>query len=524
MLFADLVAASARVAATRSRLAKLRELAQCLQALAPDEIEIGVLWLAGETRQGKIGVGYSVLQPSAQVAPAVPATLTLRDVDDVLTLLQGMRGAGSAARRKSILGDLLGRATADEQSFLLRLLVGELRQGALAGLMVDAIAEAAKLPVADVRRASMYSGHVGGLAHVALTQGLAGLERFRIEVLSPIAPMLAQTATDVADALEQLSSDVAFEWKVDGARVQVHKAGDEVRVYTRSLNDVTAAVPEVVEAVRTIDARQIVLDGETVALDATGRPLPFQVTMRRFGRKLDVDALRAELPLHVYFFDCLLLDEESLADRPARERFAAMERVLPESIRIPRLATRDVDVATDFYDRALASGHEGVMAKSLDSAYEAGSRGASWLKIKHVHTLDLVVLAAEWGSGRRKGWLSNLHLGARDPASGGFVMLGKTFKGLTDAMLEWQTKEFLARETHRDSYTVHVRPEMVVEIAFNDIQASSQYEGGYALRFARVKAYRPDKPVEQADTIEEIRRIYTAQGPLYDPAASPSPN
>lgn len=511
MFLADLVATSARVAATRSRLAKLRELAQCLRAMAPEEIESGVLWLAGEMRQRRIGVGYAALR-SSQVAPASQASLTLAEVDDTLTLLQGVSGAGSAARRKSILDELLARATAQEQDFLLRLLVGELRQGALAGLMIDAIAEAAQIPVAGVRRASMYSAHVGGLAHVALTQGTPGLQRFRIQVLSPIVPMLAQTAIDVADALEQLSGDVAFEWKVDGARVQVHKAVDDVRVYTRSLNDVTAAVPEVVESVRAIDARQIVLDGETVALDAAGRPLPFQVTMRRFGRKLDVEALRAELPLHAYFFDCLLLNEENLADRPARDRFAAMERVLPASIRIPRLVTRASDTARTFYDNALASGHEGVMAKSLDSPYEAGSRGASWLKIKHVHTLDLVVLAAEWGSGRRKGWLSNLHLGARNPDTGGFVMLGKTFKGLTDAMLEWQTKELLARETHRDNYTVHVRPEIVVEIAFNDIQASSQYEGGYALRFARVKAYRPDKAAEQADTIEEIRRIYAAQG------------
>ncbi len=404
------------------------------------------------------------------------------------------------------------RATADEQDFLLRLLVGELRQGALAGLMVDAIAEAAQLAPGEVRRASMYSRQVGLLALVALTQGSAGLQRFRIEVLSPIAPMLAQTATDVADALAQLGDEVAFEWKVDGARVQVHKSGDDVRVYTRNLNDVTDAVPEVVTAVRAIPVRELVLDGETIALDANARPLPFQITMRRFGRKLDVETLRRELPLHVYFFDCLQLDAENLADRPARERFAALDRTLAESIRIPRIVTGDAETARRFYEDALAGGHEGVMAKSLDSPYEAGSRGASWLKIKHIHTLDLVVLAAEWGSGRRKGWLSNLHLGARDPVGGGFVMLGKTFKGLTDALLEWQTKELLAREVSRDSYTVYVRPELVVEIAFNDIQTSSQYPGGYALRFARVKAYRPDKPVQAADTIGEIQRIHAAQG------------
>ena len=505
MFFADLVATSNRVAATRSRLAKLRELAQCLRAMAPEEIEAGALWLAGETRQGKIGVGYSVLQQVSGGSAASAAQLSLQDVDAALTELQGSKGAGSAARRRAVLERVLSRATADEQDFLLRLIVGELRQGALAGLMVDAIAEAAALPVQEVRRASMYAGGVGVLARTALAEGLEGLQRFRIEVLSPIAPMLAQTATDVADAFTQLEGEIAFEWKIDGARVQVHKAGDVVRVYTRSLNEVTDAVPEVVEAARAIPAREIVLDGETIALDASGRPLPFQITMRRFGRRLDVEALRKELPLHVYFFDCLQLDGESLADRPARERFTAMDRVLPAANRVPRIVATDQLTAQAFYDDVLARGHEGVMAKALDSVYEAGNRGASWLKIKHVHTLDLVVLAAEWGSGRRKGWLSNLHLGARDPVNGGFVMLGKTFKGLTDAMLEWQTKEFLARELRRDSYTVYVRPEMVVEIAFNDIQASSQYEGGYALRFARVKAYRPDKNVEQSDTIEEIR-------------------
>lgn len=509
MLFCDLVAASNRVAGTRSRLAKLRELAQCLRALAPLEIEIGVLWLAGETRQGKIGLGYAAIQ-QAKPAAAEEASLTLIEVDQALDEIMTTRGPGSAARRKNRLCSLLSQATAEEQSFLSRLVVGELRQGALAGLMVDAIAEAASLPVAEVRRAAMYSQQVGALARAALAEGRAGLAQFQIRVLSPIAPMLAQTAPDVETALEQLGGNAVFEWKVDGARVQVHKSGETVRVYTRSLNDVTDAVPEVVEIVRGIAAREIVLDGETVALDSTGRPLPFQVTMKRFGRKLDVEALRSELPLHVYFFDCLHLDGASLADRPARERFGALEKALPAGILVPRITTADAAAARAFYDDVLAKGHEGVMAKAVDSPYEAGNRGASWLKIKHVHTLDLVVLAAEWGSGRRKGWLSNLHLGARDPA-GGFVMLGKTFKGLTDSMLEWQTKEFLAREVRRDSYTVYVRPQIVVEIAFNDIQSSSQYPGGYALRFARVKAYRPDKPAEQANTIDDIRRIYAQQ-------------
>jgi DNA ligase-1 len=511
-LLADLVATSSRVAATRSRLAKLREISACLRALRGEEIQIGVMYLSGETRQGKIGIGYSVLRHARESPAASAATLTLIDVDHALTEMTQLKGGGSAARRRQALDELFRRATSAEQDFLMRLIVGELRQGALAGLMVDAIAEASGLAISEVRRASMYAGQVGLLAEAALTQGSAGLERFRIEVLSPIAPMLAQTATSVDEALEQLGGECAFEWKVDGARVQVHKSGDDIRVFTRSLNDVSAAVPEVIDAVRSIAPREIVLDGETVALEPDGRPKRFQVTMRRFGRKLDVEALRAELPLHVYFFDCLQLDGDSLADRPARERFEALNRVLPEAVRIPRIITSSTAEAQQFYDDVIAQGHEGVMAKALDSPYAAGSRGASWLKIKHIHTLDLVVLAAEWGSGRRTGKLSNLHLGARNPASNDYVMLGKTFKGLTDAMLEWQTREFLAREVSRDSYTVYIRPEIVVEIAFNDIQASSQYAGGYALRFARVKAYRPDKAVGEANTIEDIRAIYAAQG------------
>lgn len=513
---ADLVETSRLVAATSSRTAKQRALAACLVSLAPEEIEIGVLYLAGETRQGKIGVGYSVLRDAGAARAADAPSLTLLEVDEKLTELQSIRGTGSSGRRTAALQDLFSRTTLAEQQFLVRLLIGELRQGALGGVMVDAIAAAANLPVAAVRRASMYSPQLGALAYTALAEGLDGLAKFQLEVLSPIAPMLAQTAPDVAGALEQFSGDVAFEWKVDGARVQVHRKDDVVRAYTRNLNDVTSAVPEIVTAIGAIAARDIVLDGETIALDAAGKPLPFQVTMRRFGRKLDVEALRSELPLHVYFFDCLRLDGQSLADRPASERFAALERAVPESLRVPRLITSSESEAQAFYEDALSRGHEGVMAKALDAPYEAGSRGASWLKIKHVHTLDLVILAAEWGSGRRTGKLSNLHLGARDPATGEYVMLGKTFKGLTDAMLEWQTREFLAREVRRDRYTVYVRPELVAEIAFNDIQSSSQYPGGFALRFARVRAWRPYKRAEEADTIDTIRRIYAAQSGVQE--------
>ncbi len=325
----------------------------------------------------------------------------------------------------------------------------------------------------------------------------------------PLQPMLAQPADDIAAALALLGT-AALEWKVDGARVQVHKAGDEIRVYTRNLNDVTASVPEIVEAMRDLPARELILDGEAIAVTPDGAPQPFQVTMRRFGRKLDVARMRAELPLAVYFFDCLYRDGVSLVDRPAHERFDALADAVPAPLVVPRLITADVGAAEAFYADALARGHEGVMAKALDATYEAGSRGASWLKVKRAHTLDLVVLAAEWGNGRRKGWLSNLHLGARDPA-GGWVMLGKTFKGMTDALLAWQTRELLARETRRDAYTVHVRPELVVEIAFNDLQESPEYPGGLALRFARVKGYRADKRAEDADTIETVRALHAAQ-------------
>jgi DNA ligase-1 len=351
----------------------------------------------------------------------------------------------------------------------------------------------------------MFSGDLGATARIALAEGRAGLARFGIELQRPVQPMLAQPAEDIAEAMAQLGT-AALEWKVDGARVQVHKAGEVVKVYTRNLNDVTDSVPEIVEALQALPARELILDGEAVALQPDGAPQPFQVTMRRFGRKLDVARMRNELPLAVYFFDCLLHDGTPLIDRPARERFDALAAALPAPLVVPRLVTADVAAAEDFYADTLARGHEGVMAKALDAPYEAGSRGASWLKVKRAHTLDLVVLAAEWGHGRRSGWLSNLHLGARDPA-GGWVMLGKTFKGMTDALLEWQTRELLARETQRERHVVHVRPELVVEIAFNDLQESPQYPGGLALRFARVKGYRPDKRAEEADTIATVRSL-----------------
>jgi DNA ligase-1 len=431
-------------------------------------------------------------------------------VDRAFAELALVTGKGSAGRRGELLRGLFSRATAEEQDFLVRLIVGELRQGALRGLMLEAIAAAAQIPVAEVRRAAMSAGGLGEVARAALTEGIAGLARFTIQLMQPVLPMLSQSAESTDEALEQLTT-AALEWKLDGARVQVHKSGDDVRVYTRNLNDVTARVPEIVDAVRASPRSKLILDGEAIALRPDGSPLSFQLTMRRFGRKLEVEAMRRELPLSVFFFDCLLHDGGPLIDRPAQERFDALREAVPQETIIPRLVTSEQGPAAEFFEQALARGHEGIVAKALHAPYEAGRRGASWIKVKRANTLDLVVLAAEWGHGRRSGWLSNLHLGARDPVNGGFVMLGKTFKGLTDAMLRWQTEEFQKVEASRDGWTVYLRPEIVVEIAFNEIQESSQYPGGLALRFARVKGYRPDKRPDEADTIGTVQKIYSSQ-------------
>jgi len=509
-LLVDLVATSQRVAATAARRTKVRELAAFLKTLAPEEIDAAAHYLSGEIPQGSIGIGYSTLKKAASEAAAEPR-LSISEVDRNIGEVAAIRGGGSAQRRTQALRNLLSRATPDEQDFLLRLLMGEVRQGALAGVMVDAIAAAADLPPASVRRAAMYAKNAAAIAGVALREGADALDKFQLELFTPVSPMLAQTSADVAAALAELHGEIAFEWKLDGARIQVHRSADEIRIYTRNLNEVTEAMPDIVEAVRGFAEPTLVLDGEAIAYGASGRPHPFQVTMRRFGRKRGVDAARAELPLKAFFFDCLRSGDASIAERPTRERFRALAAAVPEMMRVPRLVTADESAAAAFYDAAIAAGHEGLMAKSLDAPYEAGNRGASWLKIKRAHTLDLVVLAAEWGHGRRTGALSNLHLGALDAATGEYVMLGKTFKGLTDSMLESQTKELLARETRRDEWTVYVRPELVVEIAFSDLQASIRYPGGLALRLARVKRYRPDKRTDEADTMEAVRRIYAAE-------------
>ena len=502
-----LVRASEAVGATRSRLEKASVLAELLRSAADAEVPLLVTYLSGRLPQGRVGVGYATLEGLSRRGAAETASLDVADVDAAFEELDAETGPGSSRRRGEILRALFGRATDDEQSFLQRLLVGELRHGSLEGVMIEAVASAADVPARDVRRAVMMSADLGRVARAALDGGAEGLARFEAAPLRPVRPMLAQSAENVEEALGHLGR-AGVEVKLDGARIQVHKAGDEVRVFTRSLNDVTHACPEVVESVLDLEANELILDGEVIALRRTGRPHPFQVTMRRFGRRLDVAAMQRALPLRCFYFDCLWLDGDSLLDQSAEERHARLRDVVPEERRVERIETDDVSEAEAFAARALEAGHEGVMVKSLEAPYVAGARGRSWLKVKSAKTLDLVVLAAEWGSGRRTGWLSNLHLGAREASSGELVMLGKTFKGMTDEMLTWQTERLLSIETHRDRWAVHVRPELVVEIAYNDLQRSSQYPGGVALRFARVKAYREDKRLEEADTMDTIRELF----------------
>jgi len=508
VLLREVVTVSEQVAATTKRLAKFDLLAGLLGRLDPDEIEVGVGFLSGVLRQGTIGVGYATLNES--VPPATEATLSLLKADRLITAIAATGGPGSQSKRRGLLEELMGRATEAEQQFLVRLILGDLRQGASEGIMIEAIARAAEVPAALVRRAALLRGDVRVVAEAALTGGAEALEEFGLEVLRPLLPMLAQTAESVTAALESFSP-AAVEWKVDGARIQAHRLGPDVRVFTRNLADITDRLPEVVATLRGLEVESMVLDGEVIALRQDGRPHPFQVTMSRFGTKVNAVEMAGELPLTPFFFDCLHLDGRDLIDLPATERIIALEDAIPAPLRVPRLIVDEAPSGEAFFGEALEHGHEGVMVKSLTAPYEAGRRGSGWLKVKPVHTLDLVVLAVEWGSGRRRGWLSNLHLGARDPATGGFVMLGKTFKGLTDALLEWQTARFRELETHREGHVVFVRPEQVVEIAFDGIQASSRYPGGMALRFARVKGYREDKTAEEADTIETVREVFARQ-------------
>ncbi|MGH3784996.1 MAG: ATP-dependent DNA ligase [Pseudonocardiaceae bacterium] len=500
MLFAEVVAASAAVGGTRSRRAKVEILAGVLRSLAQAEIEPAVAWLAGEPRQGRMGTGWRTL--AAVAPPAVPAPgLTVERVDAALDALAGCSGTGSAARRAALLAELFGSATADEQHFLRRLLIGELRQGALEGVLTEAVAAAAAVPAELVRRALMLSGELPVTARAALSGGAEALAAFRLEVGRGVRPMLASPAASLDDALAELGSGsggrgVTVEYKLDGARIQLHRDGDEIRVFTRSLRDITATVPDLVELARALPCRATVLDGESLALTDDGRPRPFQETMSNASAGV----------LRPRFFDCLHLDGLDLLDAPLRERLDALAQVAGPH-RMPGVLAPDGERAAALLDEALAAGHEGVMVKSLDAPYAAGRRGRAWQKVKPAHTLDLVVLAAEWGYGRRTGMLSNIHLGARDPDGGPPVMVGKTFKGMTDALLAWQTEQFSARALRQDGHVVYLVPEFVVEIELDGVQASTRYPGGVALRFARVQRYRPDRTPADADTIGAVRAL-----------------
>jgi DNA ligase 1 len=520
VLLQELVRTSEAVAATTSRRSKTELLAGLLTQLANDEIVVAVSFLSGEPRQRHLGLGPATIHASTP-PPAAIATLTIPEVD---VALQGIEdtasGAGSRTQRVDRWTDLLARATAEEQQWLRRLVLRELRQGALAGVLLPAVARSATLPVDTVRRAAMLSGDLPATAQLALHGGAAALASVRLTLGVPLDPMLASTASTLGTALRGGGdgAEVVVETKLDGARLQLHVDGEQVHLFTRTGQEVTERLPELVELARRLPADSFVLDAEALAFDDQGRPRPFQDTMQRIGRERDIDRWRRELPISLRAFDLLHLDGTDLLDEPLVERRAALHRLVPEGLRAESIVTERLDVAQRFAAHALAAGHEGVIVKDLDAPYAAGRRGASWRKVKPIHTLDLVVLAAEWGSGRRRGWLSNLHLGARAPHPGTvdpdhagddhFVLLGKTFKGLTDEVLAWQTAALLARETHRDGHVVHVRPELVVEIALDGVVRSSRYPGGVALRFARVRGYRPDKPPSQADTLATVQAIH----------------
>jgi DNA ligase-1 len=508
---AQLVALVERVRATSKKGEKVALIAGLLRPTRGREAELLALYLSGSLPQGRIGIGHRTLQGAWQPGPGSGLPLTLLELDGALESFAADAGAGSSERRARRLRELFQRTDEGGRRFLGELLLGELRQGALEGLVLEAVAKASGIPASDVRQAAMFAGSVGEVARAALEDGAPALARFSLRLLSPVAPMLASPAGDVEEALERLG-EAAFEYKLDGARIQLHRAGDQVRVFTRQLQDVTERVPELAEWARALPARELVLEGEAIALRADGRPQPFQLTMRRLGRSKDVEKARREMPLSWFFFDCLFLEGEGpLVGAAYAERAARLARSVPREALLPRLVTGDAVQAEAFLRRALAEGHEGLMAKALAAPYVAGQRGFHWMKLKTAHTLDLVVLAVEWGSGRRQGWLSNLHLGARDAESGRFVMLGKTFKGLTDEMLRWQTERLLTLESRRDEWVVHVWPQLVVEVAFSDVQESPRYPAGLALRFARVKRHRPDKPASEADTLQTVRAIFERQ-------------
>jgi DNA ligase-1 len=496
-LLADVVAASEQVASTNSRSAKIAIVAGLLGRLDEHEIPVAVGFLSGAPRQGRVGVGYRLAYAIERSAATRPS-LMLDDVDRAISAIEAATGAGSARTRRELLGDLLARATEPEAQFVRRLFTGELRQGASSGLMADAVAKAAGVPAALVRRALMLSGDLPATAAIALDRGSEGLREVGFELFRPVLPMLASPGGSLADAVGGFGP-ASVEWKLDGIRIQIHRRGEEVRIYTRNLNEITYALPGIVDAVRALPVRQAVLDGEATWIGDEG-PAAFQETVSQIDRDAPPHGIET------FLFDVLHVDGEDLLDTPLAERAARLEAIAPH-LKIPGVLTSRPDEAQRVLDESLRAGHEGVVVKDAASLYAAGRRGKAWLKLKPVRTYDLVVLGAEWGHGRRQGSLSNLHLGARDPRTGDFVMVGKCFKGLTDELLRWQTKELLARETRRHGIAVLVRPELVVEIALDGVQSSSRYPGGVALRFARVKRYRPDKRAAEADTIDDLRAL-----------------
>lgn len=503
----EIVSASRDVAATRSRKQKTLRLKSLLQQLQSEEVRAAVGFLCGELRQGKLGVGYRTLQALRKEPAAPEPSITVMELDGIFQALSQLSGKGSSKRQGELLRETFARLTEAERDFVARLVLGELRQGALEAQVLEALGATTGISAAALRRAMLFAGDPTEVAARALSGGEPALAELTIELFRPLRPMLAQTAKDAADAVTRLAP-CAFEQKLDGARIQVHRDGERVAIYTRHGNDVTDSLPEVAELVRSFSLQSVVLDGEAIALQEGGRPHPFQVTMSRFGRRLDVAEQRRSLPLSAFFFDCVYANGEVLVERTNEARWAALCLVVPPAARVVRQVVTNVEEGEAVMRASLETGHEGVVIKSLSSTYEAGRRGAGWLKLKPAPTLDLVVLGAEWGSGRRKGFLSNLHLGARDPDTGDFVMLGKTFKGLTDQTLAWQTQRLLALATEKSEWVVRVRPELVVEIAFDGLQRSPHYPGGMALRFARVRRYRDDKPASEADTIGFVRSLY----------------
>jgi DNA ligase-1 len=495
----DLVLTFDAVRATRSRKAKVTAVAAALREASTEEVPVVAAYLGGSLTQRRTGVGWRSMVDLPE--PAEVPTLTVHQVDEAFEVLSTVAGAGSQAERRRLLEALFGAATAGEQQLLRGLVTGEVRTGALEGVLVEGIGAAFEIPAAVVRRAVMLAGSAPFAAGVAASEGAEGLAAIGLVVGRPVQPMLAGSAPDLASALETTGLPCLVDGKLDGIRIQVHRSGDAVSVYSRSLDDLTGRFPELLELARSLPAESFVLDGEALLVADDGRPRAFQETA---SRSMTVGG--STLVMSPYFFDVLHLDGRDLLDQRASDRSEALRALVPETYLVPRLLATTAEEAAEFQSQVLADGHEGVVVKGLDSTWQAGRRGAGWVKVKPRHTLDLVVLAVEWGSGRRRGLLSNIHLGARDP-EGGFVMLGKTFKGMTDEMLTWQTERFLGLETSRKGHVVHLRPEQVVEIAFDGLQRSTRYPGGLALRFARVLGYREDKRAEEADTIDDVRRL-----------------